>query len=784
MEHGIGDIMFCTQCGARHDDDDQFCTQCGAPITPPTAATDMPESGTRTAATQDNTIQTSASTPISQDAAAVRPVATAAAPARRRWLPWIIALVAALTAIALCVAFLTYRAEMWGGRSLPDTATIAAEASVGGESTYQDRLTGEQVKRVLAGRGLRPELIREFSAKTRGLFLGYADHHAGQRLHSGATVGVRVSAGPGVPEGTVGQQVADVIDALESMHVPVQYKQVVVSDTTRYPAGQVVATDPADGQAVPDDQMAQGITVGVAAEGNGVPFDIVGEDAQQASDQLTSQGYQVTLEPRFSSRTYIGKISGSAPGPGSAPDPGQAITLYYGVDASADRDMLTASDHGFRTATGDLSVLAGRYCKASADGGDEDCITLEATSSRYSAGEDTAIRIAGHDEPMTLYNFSQDISGMVVEPDANHLFDADDLPMRNHLLLKDWGMFEVYAGMGIMRCGTQPISYGPGEYCDNGILRTYDPAGDWYPTENTGLTYDMQDFLVYFPVGSDINELEASGYFDAEALAVARQQDAVDTDRPFILLRDPSQYEQTSVSTDTAPHGDPFVPGNDHGVNPLVPMKPAVSNDTVYYLVEQSKPDWNTLPDLNVESDDSTDNNGKSGNKANTAASGAIFNDIAGSYGFASGSGGWTTTLQVNRDGTFSGYYSDTDLGDVSDEHPNGIRTESTFQGVFSKAKANDDGTYTLQCDADKLNIEGDIGDSRIEDGTLVTISEPYGIAPCTTFTVYPQGYDSSRIDEDVLSWSTAWYFDGIPDKLDTPIIVNDSHKESFYGES
>ena len=204
MEHGIGDIMFCTQCGARHDDDDQFCTQCGAPITPPTAATDMPESGTRTAATQDNTIQTSASTPISQDAAAVRPVATAAAPARRRWLPWIIALVAALTAIALCVAFLTYRAEMWGGRSLPDTATIAAEASVGGDSAYQDSLTGEQVKRVLAARGFRPELIREFSAKTRGLFLGYADHHAGQRLHSGATVGVRVSAGSGVPEGTVG----------------------------------------------------------------------------------------------------------------------------------------------------------------------------------------------------------------------------------------------------------------------------------------------------------------------------------------------------------------------------------------------------------------------------------------------------------------------------------------------------------------------------------------------------------------------------------------------------
>ena len=567
-------MMFCTQCGARHDNDDQFCTQCGAPITPPTAVEDKAQPD------------------------------TTAVPVRRQWLPWAIAIVASLTAIALCVAFLTYRAEVWGGRSLPDAATIAEEASVGGESAYQDSLTGEQVKRVLADRGLRPELIREFSAKTRGLFLGYADHHAGQRLHSGTTVGVRVSDGPGVPEGTVGQQVADVIDTLESMHVPVQYKQVVVSDTTRYPDGQVVATNPADGQPVPDDQMAQGITVGVATEGSGIPVDIVGMDKQQASDQLESQGYQVTLEPRFSSRTYIGKISGSSPGPGSALDPGQAVTLYYGVDASADWDMLTASNHGFRTATGDLSVLAGQYCKASADGDDGDCVTLEATASRYSAGEDTAIRIAGHDEPMTLYNFSQDISGMVVEPDANHLYSADTLPMRNHLLLSGWGMFEVYAGMGIMRCGTEPISYGPGEYCDNGVLRTYDPSGDWYPTGNTGLTYDMQDFLVYFPVGSDIDALEASGYFDPTALTAARKQDPVDTDRPFILIRDISQYNQTSVPATSAADGDPFVPGNRNGDNPLVPMKPAISNSTVYYLVEQSEPDWNTLPDLDVSTDD------------------------------------------------------------------------------------------------------------------------------------------------------------------------------------
>ena len=303
---------------------------------------------------------------------------------------------------------------------------------------------------------------------------------------------------------------------------------------------------------------------------------------------------------------------------------------------------------------------------------------------------------------MTLYTFSQDISGMVVEPDANHLFDADDLPMRNHLLLKDWGMFEVYAGMGIMRCGTQPISYGPGEYCDNGILRTYDPAGDWYPTENTGLTYDMQDSSCISP------SAPISTSWRQAATLTPRHWRSPDS-RMRWTPTDRSSCYATPASTSRPryrPTPHPMAirsfPEMIMASTPLVPMKPAVSNDTVYYLVEQSEPDWNTLPDLNVESDDSTDNNGKSGNKANTAACGAIFNDIAGSYGFASGSGGWTTTLQVNRDGTFSGYYSDTDLGDVSDEHPNGIRT-----GPHSKAcspKRRPTTTEPTRCNAMPTN--------------------------------------------------------------------------------
>ncbi|MBM6700136.1 hypothetical protein H7U32_07475 [Bifidobacterium pullorum subsp. saeculare] len=53
---------------------------------------------------------------------------------------------------------------------------------------------------------------------------------------------VRESAGPGVPEDTVGKPAAKVVDTLGDMGVPVRYKQVVVSGDSKVQEGQVAVT--------------------------------------------------------------------------------------------------------------------------------------------------------------------------------------------------------------------------------------------------------------------------------------------------------------------------------------------------------------------------------------------------------------------------------------------------------------------------------------------------------------------------------------------------------------
>lgn len=378
-----------------------------------------------------------------------------------------IAIAAAVIVVALVTAFVTYRAELWGGTSLPDAAQIAAETSEDGSDTATDEVTADQAAKALESRGLKSKRVYEFSARDKGIFLGYVDRDAGQRVADDSTVELRVSAGPGVPQGTVGSQVSDVVDSLESMGVPGQYCKATVTDS-------------------------------------------------------------------------------------------------------------------------------------------EDCITLETAQepSYFSDAGNTAIRIAGHDDSMVLYNYNQNIElSMLVGGEAveSGSVDYDSLPMRNHLLLSGWGMFEVYAGQGVANCGTEQLDDWDSAYCVDGTYHTFDPS-DGVPDDlsYTGITYDMQDFIVYFPVGSDIDALEASGYFDADALAEAVAQDDVDTSRPFILVRDPSLYDTTSVDVDDV-DADPFVPGNQDGDNPLVAMKPAISNDTVYYLVENAEPDWDSLPDADVD---------------------------------------------------------------------------------------------------------------------------------------------------------------------------------------
>lgn len=695
--------------------------------------------------------------------------------------------------LALIVAgvatFLTYRAEVWGGKSLPDPASIAASVT-DKNAKKASVIKAKDVTEALKAKGLNAKTVPVFSGEDRGVFLGYEGTNPGARVKAGSTVIVQESAGHGVPKGTVGKDVNKVVNTFADMGVPIHYKKVVISSDSKTPEGQVSVTYPAPGVGLTDDEKDNGIYIGVASKGDGIPVDILGSDKNKAVSDLESQGYSVDSEPHYSSEKYVGKISGSYPAPGSTLSSGQSVTLYYGIDKSSNMDVLskTNSYDNIKMASIHASAMIGMYCKSEVTDAAKDCITLEQSSMNpfgATSPEDYQyLQIKGHEpedkaDVLGLTNFSQDVSGAMLESDSEHGMSADKLPMKNHLLLKDWGMFELYAGMDLPNCGSKVMSASIGEYCVNGNYeRASFDDGEMTPpagAENgsTGMTYDMKDFLVYFPAGSDAESLDDSGYFDAAELAKAKKQKAVDTSRPYILVRDKSLYSETSVSVNLGKDVDPFVPTNrsiNNYQNKMEPMKPAPSDSTVYYLVEQNGDlDWDSLPDAEVKG---TGDKSKDSGKQDATFKEAM-KQAAGNYSFGSGVGAWGTVMKVNKDGTFSGSYHDSDMGATGDGYPYGSRAESNFTGKFKSAKKNSDGTYTLQCDASAFKIDGTVGESHIEDQIKVTISEPYGMEPCNEFTLYTDGTDLSTFSDAMKTWSNGYLIGNDVDTLNGKALLN-----------
>ena len=195
----------------------------------------------------------------------------------------------------------------------------------------------------------------------------YQGADADSRRSLSQHITVQESAGPGVPQGTVGKPADQIVTTLQNMGVPVHYKQVAVHDKKQHPVGSVVLTSPADGMPLAEADTERGIMVGVASDQDGIPVDIQGMNPDDAQTMLEDMGYTVKTEYKFSSKQYVDKVAATNPAPGSPLDEGDSITLYIGADASKTMDLLTEhvgsnSNEDYLKPT--LSEVSGTYCKS------------------------------------------------------------------------------------------------------------------------------------------------------------------------------------------------------------------------------------------------------------------------------------------------------------------------------------------------------------------------------------------------------------------------------------
>jgi len=118
---------------------------------------------------------------------------------------------------------------------------------------------------------------------------------------------------------------------------------------------------------------------------------------------------------------------------------------------------------------------------------------------------------------------------------------------------------------------------------------------------------------------------------------------------------------------------------------------------------------------------------------------------------FASGAGGWRTVLQIKEDGSFSGEYSDGDMGSTGEGYPNGTYYYCEFEGKFTEpVKVND---YTYSMKIEEIHCANEPETTEIIDETLYYYSTPYGLDGAEEVLLYLPDAPTAELPEAYMSW-------------------------------
>lgn len=140
----------------------------------------------------------------------------------------------------------------------------------------------------------------------------------------------------------------------------------------------------------------------------------------------------------------------------------------------------------------------------------------------------------------------------------------------------------------------------------------------------------------------------------------------------------------------------------------------------------------------------------QTGNNAASDPSG-IFSKIPDTFLFLSGAGAWETFMTLNPDGTFTGNYTDDDMGDGGDSYPNGTRYVSNFNGKFTDVKKISDKEYSMRLDY--FHVDGIVDQKTIVDGVRIITTEPAGFDNAGEFRLYLPGRRTADLPEAFLDW-------------------------------
>ena len=151
-------------------------------------------------------------------------------------------------------------------------------------------------------------------------------------------------------------------------------------------------------------------------------------------------------------------------------------------------------------------------------------------------------------------------------------------------------------------------------------------------------------------------------------------------------------------------------------------------------------------------------------------------------WSFCSGAGAWSTDLRIQSDGSFTGEYHDSEMGETGDGYPDGTVYGCSFSGRLTVAERADEYSWKVRVDALALD-EGQVPEA-IEDGIRFVTTDVYGLSEGDEMRLYRPGTPLEVLSEDMRLWTHAQDLEDSPAALETWFLCSEANESGFVGES
>ena len=137
--------------------------------------------------------------------------------------------------------------------------------------------------------------------------------------------------------------------------------------------------------------------------------------------------------------------------------------------------------------------------------------------------------------------------------------------------------------------------------------------------------------------------------------------------------------------------------------------------------------------------------------------------------------------IDIEKDGSFSGSYHDSDMGDQGEGYPHGTVYVCNFSGKFTQPEPVNEYTYSTKIEQIQTERTPDQEEEIIDDIRYV-YSGPYGLEGADEILIYLPGAKTADLPETFLEWANLVLYDpsGMPEEMPCYGLYNVAEKTGF----